>query len=368
MKTTSRSLKPLFGLLLTLTAATELFADPSPVIALSGFDPVALTQGTETKGREALQATRGRYRYLFASAENKAKFESAPETYGIQLDGYCMKMGPLSGRGSPERWHVADGRIYLIASESCRNSFKADPPAFTDRADAPPTGTNEEKERGKELVNRALDGFGGADKVDTLKSVRWEAITAYEQEGKKTEMRQATTAVLPDRLRLDYSYGEFREGHALANGRLLEISATDEATQLPDDVYECVRRKLYREPLALLRARSQPGFIAVAAGSGEFQGAKVEWVNVSYAGATSKLAVESNTGRVLSVVYRGRAPSRMGEICKAYSDFKMMEGGLIVPQNSDVTYDGKAPTSPKPASHSVAINVPIESRLFPNSN
>ena len=139
-------------------------------------------------------------------------------------------------------------------------------------------------------------------------------------------------------------------------------------TLLPGDVYECVRRKLYREPLALLRARNQPGFVAVAAGSGEFKGAKVDWVNVSYAGATSKLAVESDTGRILAVVYRGRAPSKMGEICKAYSDFKEMEGGLILPQNSDVTYDGKAPSSPKPASQSVALNVPIEPRLFPNSN
>jgi len=368
MKTTTHNLKQLIGLWLALTAVTEVFADPSPVIALSGFDPVALTQGTETKGKDELQTTRGRYRYLFASAVNKAKFESAPEKYGIQLDGYCMKMGPLSGRGSPERWFVSEGRIYLFASESCRNSFKSDPAAFTDRADAPATGTDAEKKRGKELIEHALNGLGGADKVDALKSVRWEAITVYEQEGKKTEMRQTTTAALPDRLRLDYSYGDFREGHALASGRLLEINAADEATMLPEDVYECVRRKLYREPLALLRTRNQPGFVAVAAGPGEIKGAKVDWVNVSYAGATSKLAVESASGRILAVVYRGRAPSTMGEICKVYSDFKEMEGGLVLPQNSDVTYDGKAPSSPKPASHSVALNVPIEPRLFPNSN
>ena len=45
MKTLTLGLKPLFGLLLALTAATEALADPAPVIALSGFDPVALTQG-----------------------------------------------------------------------------------------------------------------------------------------------------------------------------------------------------------------------------------------------------------------------------------------------------------------------------------
>jgi len=336
------------------------------VTALNGFDPVALTQGTETKGKEELQATQGRYRYLFANVENKKKFEAAPGQYGIQFDGYCMKMGPLSGRGSPERWLVADGRIYLFASESCRNTFKSDPAAFTDRADAPATGTDAEKKQGRELIERALKGFGGADKVDGLKNVRWETTTVYEQEGKKTEMRQATTAVLPARLRLDYSYGEFSEGHALADGRVVEVSGKGEVTPLPAEVYEFVRRRLYREPLALLRARTQPDFVAVAAGSGEVNGAKVDWVNVSYAGATTKLGIEAKTGRVLTTVYHGRTPSKMGEIARTYSDFKEMEGGLILPQNWAMAYDGKPPAS-KPPSRSVALNVPIEPRMFPDA-
>jgi len=359
-------------LTLALASLPLTLAGSEPVTALSGFDPVELTQGAEVKGKEELHVTVGRYRYLFANAENKSKFNAAPEQYRIQFDGYCMKMGPLSGRGSPERWFVADGRIYLFASDGCRNAFKSDPAAFTDRADAPATGTDKEKQRGRELIELALKGFGGADKVDALRSVRWEAITIYEQEGKKTEMRQATTAVLPDRLRLDYSYGEFNEGHALADGRVLEVSDKGEVTPLPPEVYEFVRRRLYREPVALLRARNQPGFVAVAAGSGDFKGAKVDWVNVSYAGATSKLAVEAGTGRILAIVYRDRAPSRMGEICKSYSDFKKtyseMEGMLVLPHDTDVTYDGKASSSSRPTTRSVALNVPIEAQMFPKAN
>ena len=183
-----------------------------------------------------------------------------------------------------------------------------------------------------------------------------------------TEMQQTTTAALPDRLRLDYSYGEFSEGHALANGRLVEVSGKGEVTSLPSEVHDFVRRRLYREPLALLRARVQPGFVAVAAGDGEVNGAKVDWVNVSYAGATTKLGIEPKTGRILAVVHRGRAPSKIGEISKTYSEFTEMEGGLILPQNWNVAHDGKATSTSKSASRSVTLNVPIEARMFPNVN
>jgi len=33
-----------------------------------------------------------------------------------------------------------------------------------------------------------------------------------------------------------------------------------------------------------------------------------------------------------------------------------------------VTYEGKPATGPKPTSRSVALNVPIEPRLFPKAN
>ena len=343
---------------LVLVTGATVYGD-QPEVALNGFDPVLLCQGIEVKGKAGVQSTQGRHRYVFANTENQQKFEAAPDRYGIQFDGYCMKMGPLSGRGSPDRWFVSDGRIYVFASESCRTRFKLEPEAYTDRADAVPTGNAVSQRRGRELIWLALKGFGGVDKVDALTNAQWETVTVFEQGGEKTEMRQRATVVLPDQLRLDYSYGDFRESHQLAEGKLVEISAKSEVTPLPSDVYEFVRRRLYREPLALLRVRNEPGFVAFAAGTGKVDDQPVEWLNVGYAGAATKLGIDPASGRILAAVYRGRAPSEQGEICRAYSDFRPMEGGLILPQHWEVTYDGlPAADGPKPASRSVAINIP----------
>ena len=351
---------PVLAFCLVIAATSR--AGESPVMALGGMDPVLLCQGTEVKGKAAVEVTRGRYRYLFAGTESQRAFEAAPDQYGIQFDGFCMNMGPLSGRGSPERWFVSEGRIYLFASEGCRDSFVSDPAAYTDSADAPPTGTVPGRRRGRELIELALVGIGGADKVDALKNIRWETITIYEQAGKKSEMRQATTVILPDELRLDYSYGDFREGHELSDGRLVEVSRQHEVTPMPADVYEFVRRRLYREPLAILRARGQPGFVAFAAGPGHVDSQPVEWLKTAYAGATTKLGIDPQTGRILAAIYRGRAPSRMGEICRTYSDFKTMEGGLILPQEWNVTYDGNPASGRQPASRSVSLNVAVATR------
>jgi len=354
----------LFSALLALAPVLTQAAPPAE-LALRGFDPVALTQGQEIEGKELWQATAGRYRYQFSSAENQKKFESAPSRYGIQFDGFCMKMGPLSGRGSADRWFVTDGRIYLFASESCRNQFKEDPAAFLDRADAPPRGTPSEKDRGRELIALALQGMGGPDKVDHLQNIRWEAVTVFETRGQKTEMHQAATLMMPDRFRLDYAYGDFREGHALANGQLLEIDAKGAATSLPDDVYEFVRRRLYHEPLALLRARTKPGFVAFADGKGNINGQAVEWLAVGYLGATTKLGIAPESGRILAAAYQGRAPSKLGEIRRTYSQFKTFDGGLVLPQQWDVAYEGLPAPGPKPTTRTIELDVPVQSGLFP---
>jgi len=105
----------------------------APVAALRGNDPVLLTEGREVAGKEALSLTRGAYRYLFSTEETKVRFQTDPAPFSIQLEGACALMansGASSGSGDPSRYLVHARRIYLFASESCRESFKADPERY----------------------------------------------------------------------------------------------------------------------------------------------------------------------------------------------------------------------------------------------
>jgi putative intracellular protease/amidase/YHS domain-containing protein len=115
-------------------AQAETPAVPSaPRAALRGLDPVLLTEGREVAGLESLEATHEGYRYLFATEASRAKFLQAPTTYSIQLQGACALMarsGSAPGSGDPSRYLVHDRRIYVFATESCRDSFKADPARY----------------------------------------------------------------------------------------------------------------------------------------------------------------------------------------------------------------------------------------------
>ena len=127
--------KSLFALaLLILAGVLSLAAQPSviqkseAVLSLKGLDPVMLAKGKEVKGDEKLAITRGGFRYLFSSAENKALFEKEPKIYEIQMGGSCPVVP--GAEGDPDRFVVYKERIYIFASDQCVESFKANPEGF----------------------------------------------------------------------------------------------------------------------------------------------------------------------------------------------------------------------------------------------
>ena len=121
--------------LLALSVSVNAEA-PKVVTALKGLDPVELVAGKEVAGKVDIAATRGRYRYLFATPENKAAFEKNPEAFAVQYGGSCARMGPLSGSCNTERFVVHDKRVYVFSSDSCRKGFLLAPDLHIDRPDA----------------------------------------------------------------------------------------------------------------------------------------------------------------------------------------------------------------------------------------
>ncbi len=128
-----------------------------------------------------------------------------------------------------------------------------------------------------------------------------------------------------------------------------------------------VTRDLYLNPLALLRAHGEAGLLAFAAGRGEVDGSVVKWVKVGFHGATTTLGVDTATGRVLQSAHRGRAPSTMGDVTVSYSDFRTVDGGLMMPFGVALAYNGKPSTQPKVTTVAIRANVPLAADFFPKS-
>jgi YHS domain-containing protein len=357
-------MKAALGVLLAVTLAPHAaLADaPHVVTVLTDLDPVALTQGQEIAGSDDWVVVRGRYRYLFSDERNKALFEMDPERYAVQMGGACGRMGPLSGLGHPGRFLVHDGRIYLFASDACRDTFNSAPERFVDRDEAPPAGSPEGEQRARQLIDRALQGLGGAARVDRVASFQTRIRGTYKDGDRVAEQTETATALFPDRYRRDSRWGEWHGASVVAGDGGFRTEGR-ESWAMEEGERRFLVREFRRDPLVLLKARHLPGFQAVAAGRGKVDESEVEWLKVGFDGIAMTLGVDAATGRVLSVAYRGRLQGVIGEIVKTFSDFREA-GGLILPFATTITFDGKPVPSARIAYDAMEVNARIDESLF----
>jgi YHS domain-containing protein len=84
--------------------------------AAQGYDVVSFFNGSPKKGNAAYTSTYNDAKYLFASLENKEKFEQSPESYTPEYGGFCAiamsedkQLDP-----NPKSWEVRDGKLYFF--------------------------------------------------------------------------------------------------------------------------------------------------------------------------------------------------------------------------------------------------------------
>ena len=115
----------------------QIFSDRSG--AIRGYDPVAyFTQGAPVKGSEKFSHPWQGATWLFASAENRARFAAEPGKFAPQYGGYCA-YGVAQGYApeiDPSAWSIVEGKLYLNYSTSVRERWKTDIPGYIRKADA----------------------------------------------------------------------------------------------------------------------------------------------------------------------------------------------------------------------------------------
>jgi YHS domain-containing protein len=335
--------------MVSLFTALACFASdaPEPVVALKGFDPVELIAGKEVKGSEEHQTMRHRFKYLFASADNKAKFATDPEAFSVQYDGACVKMGPPGGGGDASRFGVHGGRIYAFASDSCKAAFLKEPERYIDKEDPRPTGSMEQAVRAKALLDKAVAALGDAEALSKCKSVVIEY--AYEQDvrGKPFPYESKTTLKFPIGLTKTIAYDGYQGGWTLTESGGRDTLAAD-APAVEDSVRRFMTRQYFREPVALLMAwRDGRVKSAYALKKSEVNGKAVEEVVVWIAGAATTLSINPDDGRVLLAAFKDRGPTPgISNQVRTYSDFRRVKG-LDLPHAIAFAADGKPIDNPK---------------------
>lgn len=324
------------------------------------LDPVELVAGRETPGHAEFSADRYQYRYVFVSEQNRDEFLAHPEKYEIQLGGACGRMGVLSGAGDPERFAVHDGKIYIFASDPCRNTFLKDPSAVLETPDEAVTADPESAVRARELIDRCVESMGGADRLDAVRSYREVVAKIVTSKGEQHKQSDSVLLVFPAGVRTDYAWDESRwttvespaGGWYEAKGERRELQPVERRAMN--------RNYRFRTPLGMLKVRNEPGFACAYAGprSISLRGKRVsvEEVHCSFDGCTVTFGFDPNTGLVRTQSFVALR-SRISDIIHVFSSHREVDG-LKLPDAYDVLVDGELREGSAVAFTTVALDEP----------
>ena len=97
-------------------------------LALDGYDVVTyFTKSEPSKGKKEIKVQRDGVTYLFASEENKKKFQANPENYNVAYGGWCAYAIGETGekvKVDPETYKIIEDRLYLFYNFWGNNTLK----------------------------------------------------------------------------------------------------------------------------------------------------------------------------------------------------------------------------------------------------
>ena len=329
--------------------------------ALAGFDPVLLTGGKEVLGKQEISVTREGLRYHFINAENRATFLGDPEPYGVQMGGLCARLGE-SVPGDPDMYTVHAGRIYLLASEECRELFDATPSKYIEPEVPKPLRTSESAKKGHQLIQSVVKAAGGAHAIDSLESYQVVGVVANESGDRR--IKTTFTFLFPDHLRHQRDIPNY--------GSIATIAVADDAFEVrPTEVRAFsnaqrvnVLRMMTRNLLSSLRARNEAEYSAVYTGSGQINGVDVERVAVDFGGQRLTLSIEPSSGRVLTLAYVGRGPDGdYGWVVQTLSDYRTVSG-VTLPFKTSTTFNDQPVPRMSFTAESITLNGRISTEMF----
>ena len=129
----------LFTVLL-LNGFGGIAAGQSPVgdAAIKGYDTVAYFQsGKAQKGSELFTSRWHNLTWYFLTRDNRELFETSPEKFAPQYDGYCAWAMTESRKAvtDPEVWKIVNGKLYLNCSKAAYEKWSKDIPGNIKKAD-----------------------------------------------------------------------------------------------------------------------------------------------------------------------------------------------------------------------------------------
>lgn len=335
------------NLILALVIVGGQAASAPTSLVLDGLDPVLLVEGKQVIGQPHLTAAYLRHEYRFSTEENLARFKADPVRFAVQNGGACAKMGELTGRGSPSRWVVTRGKIFLFASDGCKSSFLQNEERYFEAVEVAPPATPEDRKRAQKVFDTMIQAHGGSSALRSAKHFQWQYDTPYKQDGKDLVWHTVYALMGPNK----YAYWEVGErdkaffsvdGSAAFEGKRGEVYGVHPGEQRQ------LKALFARSPAGILMGASSP----VATLEGGARGLVMARDDVVF-----RVYLDPKTFRIDRVAFKDRFFGPVNDIEIEYSDYANV-AGIALPKRERTRKKGGEWGHPKEVA-SWSINGPV---------
>ncbi|MFQ5453836.1 MAG: M16 family metallopeptidase, partial [Candidatus Zixiibacteriota bacterium] len=190
--------------------------------------------------------------------------------------------------------------------------------------------TPENIEKGTALLNKAITSAGGLDNFKKIKSVSIKAIFTISTPQGDFPLNVESIDLFPDKSRavttmMGQKMYQIRNGNAgWKTNQMGKLAPMTEDDIVKND------KELLRNTILIYQQSDNPSYQVVYDGSGEVEGASVEYIAITDNDGNSicRLGINQNS-EVISKSYWGETPLGSGDIVEIYSGFKEIDGVKI---------------------------------------
>lgn len=309
-------------------------------VSVFPFDLVALAKEQQVEGDERWSATRGGFQYRFASEANLEEFNRKPDDFEIQLGGACARMGSLSGTGSVDLFARYNGKLYIFASEGCREGFLKSPEKLLLTDDEPLKPTEEMSKQGRVMVQRFLDSVASADVRDSIQSIEASTSRIVKSGNRDYVNRKQVLVVFPSRQRSDEWWNDSNFAQ-VASGDDAWFSDSGDTRPMVAVQQRDMKNSFAMHYIGLYLQLLSKDIVCEALPVVTVDGRRVDQFVVYSNGLRKTLLQDCETGRVIRITSRGHGPTMaVIPLTTEFAHFKSVDG-LTLPATTRSIVDGK---------------------------
>jgi zinc protease len=196
---------------------------------------------------------------------------------------------------------------------------------------------------GKALLERVINGAGGAAKLQAIKAVRQKSTITLKAQGISVEAEETAVGDEKIHLKLNTPAGEMIMV-ATGQGGFMSMAAMGGTRDLPASQREDTLKGLKHEIWYVAQHADDPQFSFAAQGKEKIGDVEAQVLDINGGGDQLRWFVDPDTGHVLRAQFQGNSPTGPAPQVVESSDWKTVDG-VTLPFHEEISANGQPSVS-----------------------